>query len=101
MVLVFLLTIIFPVDRPGLKGILEIQRLNQALTKALRLELSRTHQHRLGATNDTAVFEVLLSKSDALREISFLHMETLGRFRRSAPHLQFPDLHKELFSVDI
>lgn len=29
-----------------------------------------------------------------------LHMEALAKLRRSAPHLEFPALHKELFSVD-
>lgn len=27
-------------------------------------------------------------------------MEALAKLRRSAPHLEFPALHKELFSVD-
>lgn len=34
------------------------------------------------------------------REISMLHMEALAKFKRSTPHLEFPALHKELFSVD-
>lgn len=29
-----------------------------------------------------------------------LHMDALGKLKRSAPHLEFPALHKELFSVD-
>lgn len=33
-------------------------------------------------------------------EISMLHMDALGKLKRSAPHLEFPALHKELFSVD-
>lgn len=34
------------------------------------------------------------------RELSALHMEALTKFKRTAPHLEFPALHKELFSVD-
>jgi nuclear receptor subfamily 1 group F protein 4 len=30
-----------------------------------------------------------------------LHMEALSKFRRTSPHLEFPALHKELFSVDL
>ena len=86
-------------DRPGLKGILEIQRLNQALLRALRLELGKTHKVFL--KGDVTVLDILLSKTSTLRELSSLHMEALGRFRRSAPHLDFPALHKELFSVDM
>lgn len=33
-------------------------------------------------------------------EMSMLHMDALGKLKRSAPHLDFPALHKELFSVD-
>lgn len=29
-----------------------------------------------------------------------LHMDALAKFKRSTPHLEFPALHKELFSVD-
>ena len=29
-----------------------------------------------------------------------LHMEALSKLKRSSPHLEFPALHKELFSVD-
>lgn len=78
---------------------MEIQRLNQALLRALRLELGKTHPAFL--KGDVTVVDILLSKTPALRELSLLHMEALGRFRRSAPHLDFPALHKELFSVDI
>lgn len=41
-------------------------------------------------------FNVIL----CFREVSIMHMEALGRLKRSAPHLEFPALHKELFSVD-
>lgn len=86
-------------DRPGLKGILEIQRLNQALVKALRFELSKTH--KVYVKGDVTMVDVLAAKSGLLRDLSMLHMEALVKFRRSAPHLDFPALHKELFSVDI
>lgn len=86
-------------DRPGLKGIIDIQRLNQALLKALRFELSKTH--KVYIKGDVTVLDILLSKTPGLREMSMLHMEALCKFRRSAPHLDFPDLYKELFSVDI
>ncbi|XP_018562881.1 probable nuclear hormone receptor HR3 isoform X2 [Anoplophora glabripennis] len=85
-------------DRPGLKGIGEIGRLSQAVLKALRLELDRNHS--LPIKGDVTVCDALLTKIPTLREISMLHMEALGKLKRSAPHLDFPALHKELFSVD-
>lgn len=119
----------FCLDRPGLKGILEIQRLNQAIMKALRNELNRTHQHHhthnhhhhshhnnnnnnnnnsktgnnlyhLKDGDDLTVLQIMIAKSASLRELSMLHMEALNKFRRSTPHLIFPALHKELFAID-
>ncbi|XP_017769820.1 PREDICTED: probable nuclear hormone receptor HR3 isoform X2 [Nicrophorus vespilloides] len=85
-------------DRPGLKGIGEISRLSQAVVRALRLELERNHS--LPIKGDVTVCDALLTKIPTLREISMLHMDALGKLKRSAPHLEFPALHKELFSVD-
>nr|ACY56691.1 HR3 nuclear receptor [Daphnia pulex] len=85
-------------DRMGLRGTLEIQRLGQAVLRALRLELSRTHRTPL--KGDISVADSLAARLPALREISGLHMEALARFKRATPHLEFPALHKELFSVD-
>ncbi|KAK9723462.1 Ligand-binding domain of nuclear hormone receptor [Popillia japonica] len=85
-------------DRPGLKGIGEIGRLSQAVVRALRIELERNHS--LPIKGDVTVCDALLTKISTLREISMLHMDALGKLKRSAPHLEFPALHKELFSVD-
>lgn len=49
---------------------------------------------------EISVFECLIEKLPQLKEISSLHMEALTVFRKSNPHLVFPPLHKELFSVD-
>ena len=50
---------------------------------------------------DVTVMDILHGKTSTLRELSMLHMDALTKFRRSAPHLDFPALHKELFSVDL
>uniref|UniRef100_A0A1B6C292 Probable nuclear hormone receptor HR3 n=1 Tax=Clastoptera arizonana TaxID=38151 RepID=A0A1B6C292_9HEMI len=85
-------------DRPGLKGIAEIGRLGQAVQRALRLELDKNHS--MPIKGDVTVFDTLSTKITMLRELSMLHMEALAKFKRSTPHLEFPALHKELFSVD-
>ncbi|KPM08682.1 nuclear hormone receptor HR3-like protein, partial [Sarcoptes scabiei] len=87
-------------DRPGLKGILEIQRLNQAIIKALRNELTHSQKANIYIKGDVTVLDMMLAKSTTLRELSLLHMEALCKFRRQSPHLIFPALHKELFSID-
>ncbi|XP_075549958.1 nuclear hormone receptor 3 ROR-beta isoform X4 [Dermacentor variabilis] len=86
-------------DRPGLKGVSEIQRLNAAILKSLRYELGKTHEQPY--KGDVSAFDGLLAKLPSLREVSLLHMDALAKFRRTVPHLEFPALHKELFSVDI
>lgn len=86
-------------DRPGLRGILDVKRLNIAISRALKLELDRTH--KLPCKGDVRVFEVLIAKVNDLKELSTLHNEALSKFRHNSPHLEFPALHKELFSVDI
>ncbi|XP_054708984.1 probable nuclear hormone receptor HR3 [Uloborus diversus] len=86
-------------DRPGLKGLTDIQRLNQATLKALRQELDRTHKSPF--KGDISVCESLLAKIPVLRELSLLHIEALIKLQRIAPHLDFPALHKELFSGDL
>ncbi|CAH1984708.1 unnamed protein product [Acanthoscelides obtectus] len=85
-------------DRPGLRGMGEISRLSQAVLRALRLELDRNHS--IPIKGDVTVCDALLTKVTTLREVSMLHMDALGKLKRSAPHLEFPALHKELFSVD-
>lgn len=85
-------------DRAGLKGLGEITRLSQAVIRALRAELDRNHVSPI--KGDVTVCDAMLAKISQLREISGLHMEALAKFKRSQPHLEFPALHKELFSVD-
>nr|WIM36148.1 hormone receptor 3 [Pyrrhocoris apterus] len=85
-------------DRPGLKGLADIARLGQAVMRALRIELDRNHT--MPIKGDVTVYDALLAKIPTLRELSMQHMEALSKFKRSAPHLDFPALHKELFSVD-
>ncbi|XP_050446314.1 probable nuclear hormone receptor HR3 isoform X2 [Cataglyphis hispanica] len=85
-------------DRPGLKCLGDINRLSQAVIRALRSELERNHVTPI--KGDVTVCDAILAKIPQLREISLLHMDALAKFKRSQPHLEFPALHKELFSVD-
>lgn len=51
-------------DRPGLKGLSEIGRLNQAVLRALRMELERS---KLPIKGDVTVYDALLAQIPALR----------------------------------
>lgn len=84
-------------DRSGIKDVLEIGRLHRAVMKLLQAELEKNHVPIKG---DVTLFAALNAKITTLRNISSLHMEALTNFKRSAPHVDFPALHKELFSVD-
>jgi len=87
-------------DRPGLRNIDEIKRLNQAVLQTLQRELiqrpppSATQQAR----TDVSILTKLLNKRHLLREISYMHMEALNKLRtNSIGTLAFPELHNELF----
>lgn len=81
-----------------MKGLAEVTRLSQAVIRALRSELDRNHVSPI--KGDVTVCDAILAKIPQLREISLLHMDALAKLKRSQPHLDFPALHKELFSVD-
>lgn len=84
-------------DRPGLTCGESVQRLNQELLKALKIQLERSHP--LPVKGDVFAYQMLLSKVPSLRNASATHLEVIGNFKRMAPHLDFPALHKELFTV--
>lgn len=81
-----------------MRGTDEISKLNEAVGRSLCLELEKTHRYPV--KGDITVYAFLLAKMPALRELSMLHQEALSKFKRNAPHLQFSDLHKEIFNVD-
>jgi hypothetical protein len=98
--LIYFLPFAFSLDRPGLRNIDEIKRLNQAVLQTLQRELiqrpppSATQQAR----TDVSILTKLLNKRHLLREISYMHMEALNKLRtNSIGTLAFPELHNELF----
>ena len=90
-------------DRPDLRQVNHVRRLNLFISRSLRAELSKNHHHRSPFDQSTSlnVYETLISKIPILREISMLHMAALSRFRRVSPEIEFPALHRELFSMDV
>ncbi|KAJ8687289.1 hypothetical protein QAD02_023083, partial [Eretmocerus hayati] len=85
-------------DRPGLKGHAEVRKIYEAVLRAMRAELDRSHISPL--KGDVTVCDAMIAKIPQLRDVSLMHMDALAKFKRSQPHLEFPALHKELFSVD-
>ncbi|KAH9368683.1 hypothetical protein HPB48_004702 [Haemaphysalis longicornis] len=77
-------------DRPGLKGVSEIQRLNTAILKSLRYELGKTHEQPY--KGDVSAFDCLLAKLPSLREVSLLHIDALAKVpaHRAPPRVPRP-----------
>ena len=67
------------------------------MVRALRNELNKSHKPLKG---DVCVLDVLMTKIPKLKEISYLHLECLAKFKHAYPGHVFPPLHKELFAVD-
>lgn len=90
-------------DRPDLRQVNHVRRLNLFIGRSLRNELNKTHSRRSLFDEQTGlnVYDLLIAKIPLLREISMLHMSALSRFRRIAPEIEFPALHRELFSLDM
>jgi len=84
-------------DRAGLRNLEEIRKLKQAVLTSLQKEV--TQNPPLTPTKgDVSTLNLLVNKRTALRELSTLHLEVLGRFRRSSSTApEFPALYGELF----
>lgn len=89
-------------DRPGLREAEQVRSLNQAVLTALHRELTENPPH-VPLKGDVSVFNRVVNKRLALREISSLHMEALVKFKSSMSGngLEFPALHRELFPVPV
>ncbi|XP_043201332.1 probable nuclear hormone receptor HR3 isoform X2 [Amphibalanus amphitrite] len=86
---------LFAPDRPDLMDVGSVQKMYEQLLLALRLKLDESHP--LPVKGDVTAFQLVVSKVHCLRKISETYLEVIANFRRAAPHLEFPALHKELF----
>jgi len=84
-------------DRQGLRNVGDIKRLSEAVWTQLQRELIQ-RPPRVAVKGDVSILNKLLNKRHQLRDLSYLHMEALNRFRSNASgNLEFPALHRELF----
>lgn len=84
----------FVADRPGLKEITEIQKLYEKVLAALKMEIGKN------PNNEEDLLNRLLQYAWPLRNLSTQHIVLLNKFKQTAPEVEFPALHKELFSVE-
>ena len=80
--------------RPGVKDAGSVQKLSERVEMALKQEVVKTHQ------DEEEFLNKLLEKMPVLRELSLKHVLILNRFKQQNPGVDFPALHKELFSTD-
>jgi nuclear receptor subfamily 1 group F protein 4 len=85
--------------RPGVKDILMIQRLNEVVDAALRQQL-RQMRATTAALPNTDIHARIADKLLTLQLISGHHSELLALFKSAHPNVEFPALHKELFSQE-
>lgn len=84
----------FVSDRPGLKDLSDIQKLYEKISSALKMEIGSNHQE------DDNFLSKLQQLIWIVRNLNNQHIAVLNKFKNSAPDIEFPALHKELFSVD-
>lgn len=81
-------------DRPGVKEVSEIQQLHDRILTALKLEMGVNH------AGDEHILKRFVEQAGVLRSLSARHIRVLNAFKEEAPDIDFPALHKELFSIE-
>jgi len=94
--------VLLQADRPGLKNLEEIRKLNDAVCNSLQRELM--HNPTLHPIKEeVSTISLLMNKRLILRELSFMHLDVLSKFKRNCSSQmtdKFPALYGELFSTD-
>merc|ERR1712029_713718 len=70
-------------DRPGLRNVDEIRKLNEAVCNSLQKELLRSHQTLQPIKEEISAISLLINKRHTLRDLSFLHLDVLSKFKRN------------------
>lgn len=81
-------------DRPGVRDGSIVEKLAERIEAALKMEVGQAHPE------DDLFKAKLIERIPKIRELSAKHIEILNRFKQSNPGVDFPALHKELFSTD-
>ena len=90
-----LITTLLPSDRIGVKDAAIIQKLGERIEAALHYEIAKRPSDQIERVR-TVLFERILM----LHQLSQKHNILLNNLKLRHPSLEFPPLHKELFSQD-
>ncbi|XP_033127878.1 nuclear receptor subfamily 1 group D member 1-like [Anneissia japonica] len=86
--------VIMSPDRPFLKEIEPIKKLQRNLLRALQFELQINHPE------DKTMFNQLVTTLPMLRQIGPEHTRRLMELKVKTPEMQFPPLHAEVFDLN-
>ncbi|KAK7096315.1 hypothetical protein V1264_005620 [Littorina saxatilis] len=86
--------ILITADRPGIKEQQDVQKLHEKILAALKMEMGSNH------SEDHEILTQFVQQASTLRSLSQHHIMILSRFKEANPDVDFPALHKELFSVE-
>lgn len=85
-------------ERPGLNDVKAVQRLQDRLLEALRVEVSRSHSAASGDTGSVCSGSVS-QRIPELRALGARHANLLDWFRRNWTKLKLPPLFAEIFDI--
>ena len=83
-------------ERPGIKDVPVIQRLHEVIDASLWHQLVKSYPPSSAADTRSRITERLAT----LQLISTHHSKLLAAFKSMHPDIEFPALHKELFSQE-
>lgn len=89
-------------ERPGLNDVKAVQRLQDRLLEALRVQASRNHSASSDATTVTVCSAGVGGVSQRIPELRALgarHVNLLDWFRRNWTKLKLPPLFAEIFDI--
>ncbi|XP_015524562.1 ecdysone-induced protein 78C isoform X2 [Neodiprion pinetum] len=81
-------------ERPGLNDVKAVQRLQDKLLEALRVQAARSH-----TTSEASVATSVAQRLPELRTLGSRHANLLDWFRRNWPKLRLPPLFAEIFDI--
>ena len=82
-----------PTDRPGIVDSKSVEKIQDRLIEALKLQLARNH------SSEPNLFPAVVMKLPELRSLGSQHNDLLDWFRHRWQRLNLPALYAEIFDI--
>lgn len=86
-------------ERPGLNDVKAVQRLQDRLLEALRVQASRNHSATTGEAGTVSGVGGVSQRIPELKTLGARHANLLDWFRRNWTKLKLPPLFAEIFDI--